>query len=81
MDLVRDRAMRPPTERSLLEKAHFASLATEQVTMLFICWRALAYATGVDSKDKSIFLALADLEKKANVHHKEFSRSQDDFYK
>lgn len=54
MDLIWDRARRDPQERAFLERTHFARLATEPVSLLFLCWRAMAYATDVESSSRDI---------------------------
>jgi hypothetical protein len=76
MDVVRDRIGRDPKERKLLERAHFARLATEPVSLLFLCWRAMVYATGIDSKNEKLVQSYLDLNGMADVYHREFADSQ-----
>ncbi|MES3021123.1 MAG: DUF5677 domain-containing protein [Pseudomonadota bacterium] len=80
MDLVKDRAGREPQEKAMLEKAHFARLATEPVSILFLCWRAMAYASGVDSKNIEIVKSVIALNEQAAVYHRAFAESQRDLY-
>ncbi|WOC79104.1 DUF5677 domain-containing protein [Stutzerimonas frequens] len=80
MDLVWDRARRSPQERELLENAHFARLATEPTSLLFICWRAMVYATGVDSSNRDVVKNLVALNERADIYHKEFAASQEHLY-
>jgi hypothetical protein len=81
IDLLRDRQRREPHVRNLLERAHFARLATTPVTMLFLCWRAVAFATDFDSRNFTISRSLMALNKKADVFHRAFSDSQAHLYK
>lgn len=76
MDLLRDRMSRDPEERRLLERAHFARLATEQTLLLFLCWRAMAYAIGIESKNDDVVRSLLELIAASDHHHEEFSQSQ-----
>ncbi|WP_256574027.1 MULTISPECIES: DUF5677 domain-containing protein [unclassified Pseudomonas] len=76
MDLIWDRATREPQERALLENAHFAGLATEPVSILFLCWRAMVYATGIDSSRKDIVQNVLALNGQADIYHREFAESQ-----
>ncbi|AXP04825.1 hypothetical protein DZG01_18350 [Pseudomonas fluorescens] len=76
MDLIWDRATREPQERALLENAHFARLATEPVSILFLCWRAMVYATGIDSSRKDIVQNVLALNGQADIYHREFAESQ-----
>ncbi|SDS64173.1 hypothetical protein SAMN05216271_2372 [Halopseudomonas sabulinigri] len=80
IDVVWDRAHREPAVKIAQERAHYARLATTQTTMLFLCWRALVYATGVDSRNRNVVEALVQMESKAEVYHEEFARTQDAFY-
>lgn len=80
MDIVRDRMGRQPEERRLMERAHFARLATEQTFLLFLCWRAAVYATGLDSRNEGIGRGLMELTAAADRHHEEFARSQSHRY-
>lgn len=80
IELVWDRANREPAVRIAQERAHYARLATTQTAILFLCWRALVYATGIDSKNQDVVEALVQVEKKAGVFHDEFARTQDAFY-
>jgi len=81
MDLTWDRLRRDPEARALLEKAHFSRLATEPVSILFLCWRAMVYATRVESSRKDIVQSLMALNAQADIHHKEFAESQRHRYK
>ena len=81
MDLIWDRATREPQERALLERAHFARLATEPVSILFLCWRAMIYATGVESLRKDIVQNISALNEQADIYHREFAESQVHRYK
>ena len=80
IDVVWDRAHREPAVRIAQERAHYARLATTQTAILFLCWRALVYATGIDSRNHEVGEALVQVEKKAGVFHEEFARTQDAFY-
>ena len=80
IDVVWDRAHREPAVRIAQERAHYARLATTQTAILFLCWRALVYATGIDSRNQDVVEALVQVEKKAEVFHEEFARTQDAFY-
>lgn len=79
--LIWDRGQREPTVRSSMEKAHYARLATTQTSILFLCWRALAYATGRNFMNPDVVKAMLRMDEKAAVFHNEFARTQDDFYK
>ncbi|HHX7050334.1 TPA: DUF5677 domain-containing protein [Pseudomonas aeruginosa] len=81
MDLIWDRTRRAPQERVLLERAHFARLAAEPVSILFLCWRAMAYAIGVESSSRDIFESVMALNNQADIYHKEFAKSQEHLYK
>ncbi|WP_027911870.1 DUF5677 domain-containing protein [Pseudomonas sp. URIL14HWK12:I7] len=81
MDLIWDRATREPQERALLERAHFARLATEPVSLLFFCWRAIVYATGVESSRKDIVQGVLTLNEQAEIYHMAFAESQAHRYK
>ncbi|SFH18562.1 DUF5677 domain-containing protein [Pseudomonas sp. NFACC45] len=81
MDLIWDRATREPQEIALLERAHFARLATEPVSILFLCWRAMVYATGVESSRKDIVQSVLALNEQADIYHREFAESQVHRYK
>ncbi|WP_319757299.1 hypothetical protein [Pseudomonas aeruginosa] len=81
MDLIWDRARRDPQERALLESAHFARLATEPVSILFLCWRAMVYATGIESSSKDIVESIMALSDQASIYHREFAESQEHHYK
>ncbi len=60
--------------------AHTARLITEQVSILFICWRALAFAVGVSARNESVARAVLDLQKQSDVYHKAFADSQRAYY-
>lgn len=76
MDLMYDRASRDEEERVLLERAHFARLASGQTELFFLCWRAMEHATGSTKKHESIVRSLLDLCDEANKYHLEFASSQ-----
>lgn len=75
-----DRLEREPRIRKLQEEAHFARLATTQVTMMLLCWRAIVFATGFDSKNQEPVKHLMALNKNADVFHKAFAESQAHMY-
>ena len=79
--LLWDRARRKPHERQALEAAHFARLATEQVSVFFLCWRVLAYATGVDPKGEAPIRNLLLLHKEADVFLRAFAETQPDLHR
>jgi len=81
MNLVWERRGRLPHERDALVAAHSARLITDPVSLLFICWRALAFAVGVPAKNENVVRALLDLQKRADVYHKAFAESQRAYYK
>lgn len=81
MNLIWERRERPPEERGALVAAHTARLITEPVSLLFICWRALAFAVGVPARNETAVRALLDLQRRADVYHKVFADSQRDYYK
>jgi hypothetical protein len=80
IDIVWDRANRESSVRIAQERAHYARLATTQTSMLFLCWRALVYATGIDSRNQYVVDAMMEVDKRASVLHEEFARTQDIFY-
>lgn len=80
LDLMGDRARRSPKEKELLERAHFARLAVEPTSMLFLCWSVMALATGDREENKNVARDLMNLEKLANVFHGDFSESQKHLY-
>lgn len=75
-----DRHEREPHVRKMQEQAHFARLATTQVSMLFLCWRAIAFATGFDSKNPEPIKCLMALIEHADVFHHAFAESQAHLY-
>lgn len=75
-----DRQEREPHIRKMQEQAHFARLATTQVSILFLCWRAIAFATGLDSKNPEPIRCLMALNENANVFHRAFAESQAHLY-
>lgn len=80
MSLIYERRRRPAQERDALVAAHTARLITEQVSILFICWRALAFAVGVSARNESVARAVLDLQKQSDVYHKAFADSQRAYY-
>lgn len=80
IDLIRDRKGREPHIRRMQEDAHFARLATGQVSLLFLCWRAITFATGFDSKNPEPVKRLLALNKHADVFHRAFAESQAHLY-
>jgi hypothetical protein len=81
MTLMFDRATRDDNEREMLEQAHFCRLATEQTTLLFMCWRAMEHALARTSKRTDIAKALLELYEDSRPYHDEFGRSQEHLYK
>lgn len=81
IELVWDRGNREETVRVAQENAHYARLATTQTSILFLCWRALVYATGTGSKSYYVIEAMRRMDEKASFFHNEFARTQDSFYK
>lgn len=81
MNLIWERQSRPPQERDALVAAHAARLIAEPVSLLFICWRALAFAVGVTARNDKVVRGLLDLQHKADVYHKAFADSQRQYYK
>jgi hypothetical protein len=75
-----DREGREPHIRKMQEQAHFARLATTQVSILFLCWRAIAFATGFDSKNPEPIRCLMALNENAEVFHRAFAESQAHLY-
>lgn len=75
-----DRQERKSSVRQLQEQAHFARLATSQVSILFLCWRAIAFATGIDSKNLTPMKGLKALEERADIYHRAFAESQAHLY-
>jgi hypothetical protein len=75
-----DREERKPHIRKMQEQAHFARLATTQVSILFLCWRAIAFATGFDSKNPEPIRCLRILNENADVFHRAFAASQVHLY-
>jgi hypothetical protein len=76
MDLMFDRATREPGERRLQEQAHFARLAVEQTSLLFICLRALEHVIGSTRIEKALVKDLLALNKESEKYHHEFAMSQ-----
>lgn len=81
IDLICDREARAPEVREVLEQAHYARLATEQVSMLFMCWRVMAYAIGADSSCVEVEKGLRRLLERADAYHKAFAKTQEHLYK
>lgn len=75
-----DRQSREPNIRKLQEQAHYARLATTQVSLLFLCWRAILFAMGIDSKNLKPISSMLALNEKANVYHRAFAESQAHLY-
>ena len=80
VDLTWDRYSRPPEEKLLLENAHAARLATSPVMILFICWRAIIYATRIESSNTDITQRVLQLNDQADVFHRNFADSQRHHY-
>ena len=80
-DLVWDRNDREPQVRDAMVAAHAARLITEQVSLLFICWRGLVYATKIESKRVDIVKALQQLNAAAEPYHEAFASTQEHLYK
>ncbi|GGA19315.1 DUF5677 domain-containing protein [Dyella nitratireducens] len=80
MNLMRDRATRTAEERRLLEQAHFARLAVEPTTLLFICWRAMEHAIESTTKHISLVEAMFELLEEGRQYHEEFAISQMHLY-
>lgn len=76
MDLEWDRNTREPDERNAMIRAHAARLMTDQVSILFLCWRALVFALGVEEKNPQLVEELLALSKAADKYHKLFADSQ-----
>jgi hypothetical protein len=81
LDVLWDRQRREPHIRKMQEEAHFARLATTQVSMLFLCWRAIVVATGFDSKNPELIKCLLAMQASADVFHRAFAESQAPLYK
>ncbi|KVR98551.1 DUF5677 domain-containing protein [Burkholderia vietnamiensis] len=81
MNLTWERRERPAQERDALVAAHTARLITQPVSILFICWRALAFAVSVPARNESVVRALLDLQERSKVYHKAFADSQRAYYK
>jgi hypothetical protein len=81
MNLIWERRERPNQERDALVAAHAARLITEPVSLLFICWRALAFAVGVSAENEKVVRGLLALQRNADVYHKAFADSQRHYYK
>lgn len=75
-----DRQERETHIRRLQEQAHFARLATSQVSILFLCWRAISVATGIDSQNLVPVKGLKALEEHADTYHRAFAESQAHLY-
>jgi hypothetical protein len=80
IDLVWDRKGREPHIRRMQEQAHFARLAASQVSLLFLCWRAIAFVTDFDSKNPEPVKRLLALNEQADVFHRAFAESQAHLY-
>jgi hypothetical protein len=78
--LMRDRATRDDDERELQEQAHFCRLATDQTSLLFMCWRAMEHALGRTIERPDITKALFDLYQASSPYHDDFGRSQEHLY-
>ena len=81
IDLSWDRENREPQVKKALEQAHYARLATEQVSMLFMCWRVMAYAMGAESRNVEVVKSLRKLNERADVYHQAFAKTQEHLYK
>jgi hypothetical protein len=80
IELMRDRSLREEAERTLLERSHYARVATEPTMLLFLCLRGVAHAFGMQLDTKDLTLDLVALCNSADRHHRDFSASQADFY-
>ncbi|MDZ4356323.1 MAG: DUF5677 domain-containing protein [Variovorax sp.] len=81
MNLIWERRERPAQELDALVAAHTARLITDPVSILFICWRALAFAVGVPACSENAVKALLDLQKRSDAYQKAFADSQRAYYK
>ena len=81
VSLVWDRNHREVAEREAMVSAHSARLITEQVDLLFLCWRAFAQAAGLESKRPELVDALKKLHSAAHPYHQAFAKTQESFYK
>jgi len=81
MNLIWERRERPAQERDALVVSHKARLIVEPVSILFICWRALAFAVGVPAYNENAVRALLNLQKRSDVYHKAFADSQRAYYR
>lgn len=81
VSLVWDRNNREAAERNAMIIAHAARLVTDQVDLLFLCWRAFAHATGIESRRFDLQTALQNLHEAAEPYHEVFALSQEDFYR
>lgn len=80
INVLWDRHGREPHIRKMLEQAHFARLATDQVSMLFLCWRAILFATRIDAENPALVKRLLTLNVNADVYHQAFAASQSHHY-
>lgn len=80
IDMFWDRIEREPSIRKLQEEAHFARLATTQVTLMFLCLRAISFATGFESRNKNLVKNLFKLTERGDKFHLAFADSQANMY-
>jgi hypothetical protein len=79
--LVWDRNTRETEIRDAMVAAHAAGMITDQVSLLFICWRGLAYATKIESRRGDIVEAIEALSDAGEPYHEAFARTQEHLYK
>lgn len=80
MDFVWDRAAREPEVRRLQERAHFARLAVQQTSLLFICLRAFEHAIGRTTIGQELVKDLLFLCEESETYNREFALSQKHMY-
>jgi hypothetical protein len=80
VDLVKDRESRNRGERDLLERAHFARLAVEPTTLLYLCLLGMSYATHKSVQTHELDAALSALDSQADTFHRAFAASQRHLY-
>lgn len=81
MNLVWERRGRLLHERDALVSAHTARLISDPVSLLFICWRAFAFANDLPAKNETVVRALLDFQERTNTYHKTFTETQRGYYK
>lgn len=80
LDVILDRSRRGPAERKALTDAHYARLCTEQVSIFFMCWRALAFALRMPEQNPDLVLEVAALNEAADAYHRTFVATQVNLY-